>query len=376
MQPNYSNQSTPSQPKRTNPAENPFKNDYNLHFIESGERPQNFIRDTLAEERFQDYPKLNELIKLKDQLIQKKTHPPIYIKSDLKTFDLRSIGKFDVILVDPPWEEYARRMAQYGIYNENPWSYEEIADLNIDDLADTPSFVFLWVGSENLDTGRALFRKWGFKRIEDIVWLKTNKQWSKESKLSAKNKNRNNGNTLLQCVKEHCLVGLKGDVKRASDSYFIHANIDTDIIVDEEQEFGSTAKPKEIYEIIERFCLGRRRIELFGGSENIRKGWLTIGNALPGTKFNLDEYESWINNDRFIGTTAEIENLRPKSPKSNNNMREDTRSPMGNGYHMNQSPNMKNMSASPGMNMDGQGYQGSGYKYSGVNQSPGSMKYE
>lgn len=62
---------------------------------------------------------------------------------------------------------------------------------------------------------------------------------------------------MLQRVKEHCLVGLKGDVRRASDSHFIHANIDTDVIVDEEPtEFGSTKKPLEIYHIIERFCLG------------------------------------------------------------------------------------------------------------------------
>ena len=64
---------------------------------------------------------------------------------------------------------------------------------------------------------------------------------------------------MLQRVKEHCLVGLRGDLKRASDSYFIHANIDTDVIVDEEPPLGSTKKPVEIYEIIERFCLGRKR---------------------------------------------------------------------------------------------------------------------
>jgi mRNA (2'-O-methyladenosine-N6-)-methyltransferase len=41
------------------------KNDYCLHFVETGERPQNFIRDYDEEKRFLDYPKLNELIKLK-----------------------------------------------------------------------------------------------------------------------------------------------------------------------------------------------------------------------------------------------------------------------------------------------------------------------
>jgi len=173
----------------------------------------------------------------------------------------------------------------------------------------------------------------------------------------------------LQCVKEHCLVGLKGDFKRASDSYFIHANIDTDIIVDEEPPFGATQKPKEIYEIIERFCLGRKRIELFGGPENIRRGWLTIGNTLPGTKFNLEEYESWIKNERYVGTTSEIESLRPKSPKNSNREDSSRMSPISN-YHPSPSPNMK--MTSPGMNNESQ-YSGGAYKYTNINQSPSSI---
>jgi mRNA (2'-O-methyladenosine-N6-)-methyltransferase len=40
---------------------------------------------------------------------------------------------------------------------------------------------------------------------------------------------------------------------------------------------GSTKKPEELYEIIERFCLGRKKLELFGEIHNIREGWLTIG---------------------------------------------------------------------------------------------------
>ena len=58
---------------------------------------------------------------------------------------------------------------------------------------------------------------------------------------------------------------------------FVHANIDTDVIVDEEAPLGSTKKPEEIYSLIERFCLGRRKLELFGEIHNIRPGWLTLG---------------------------------------------------------------------------------------------------
>jgi len=133
-------------------------------------------------------------------------------------------------------------------------------------------------------------------------------------------------NSILQRVKEHCLVGLRGDVKRASDSHFIHANIDTDVIVEEEPPLGTFKKPNEIYDIIERFCLGRKKIELFGEINNIRPGWLTIGKTIPETSFNLQEYNSWFEGEeqypaiqsykggRYIGTSPEIEVLRPKSP--------------------------------------------------------------
>ena len=97
--------------------------------------------------------------------------------------------------------------------------------IKIDEIADTPSFIFLWVGSEHLDDGRELFKKWGFKRCEDIVWIKTNKE-------IRKGPSQSDGGILVR-VKEHCLVGFKGEAKRASDHTFIHPNIDIDVVVTE-----------------------------------------------------------------------------------------------------------------------------------------------
>lgn len=55
--------------------------------------------------RFEEYPKLRELIKLKDELISDTATPPMFLKSDLKGFDLKNLGvKFDVILIEPPLE--------------------------------------------------------------------------------------------------------------------------------------------------------------------------------------------------------------------------------------------------------------------------------
>lgn len=58
------------------------------------------------------------------------------------------------------------------------WTYEEIASLKIEEIAANPSFIWIWVGdSEGLDRGRQLLTKWGYRRCEDIVWIKTNRSW-------------------------------------------------------------------------------------------------------------------------------------------------------------------------------------------------------
>ena len=58
---------------------------------------------------------------------------------------------------------------------------------------------------------------------------------------------------------EHCLMGIKGTVRRSVDGDFIHANVDIDLIIAEDPGYGSLEKAKEIFHIIEHFCLGRRR---------------------------------------------------------------------------------------------------------------------
>ena len=67
-------------------------------------------RDIDIAERFSEYPKLKELVERKNELVAKRATPAMYLKTDLKTFDLSSLDmKFDVILIDPPWAEYKRR---------------------------------------------------------------------------------------------------------------------------------------------------------------------------------------------------------------------------------------------------------------------------
>ena len=69
-------------------------------------------------------------------MLKIRNHPPMYHKADLKKFDITSLGKFDVILIDPPWEEYFNRVQGLPIMGSIdkllPWSFDEIGNLPID----------------------------------------------------------------------------------------------------------------------------------------------------------------------------------------------------------------------------------------------------
>ncbi|KAL5018221.1 hypothetical protein ScPMuIL_003943 [Solemya velum] len=284
-------------------------NDYCQNHVDTGERPQNFIRDVGLANRFEEYPKLRELIRLKDELISHTNAPPMYLKCDLRQFDLSELdSKFDVILIEPPLEEYQRtRGAVYDTY----WSWDEIERLSIPSVAAQRSFLWIWCGNaEGLERGRQCLKTWGFRRCEDICWIMTN------IKNPGHTKNLE-PNSIFQRTKEHCLMGIKGTVKRSTDGDFIHANVDIDLIIDDEPQYGTKDKPIEMFHIVEHFCLGRRRLHLFGRDSTIRPGWLSLGTELSSSNYDHEVYSGFFNKEPGIvtGCTEEIERLRPKSPQ-------------------------------------------------------------
>lgn len=114
-------------------------------------------------------------------------------------------------------------------------------------------------------------------------------------------------------------MGIKGTVRRSQDSNFIHTNIDIDLIITEEPDYGVPDKPQDIFRIIERFCLGRRRLYLFGRDSTVRPGWLTVGPDLTLTSnFDPVVYKSYFAggdpSTHLIGSNERIETLRPKTP--------------------------------------------------------------
>ncbi|KAJ3505731.1 hypothetical protein NMY22_g17480 [Coprinellus aureogranulatus] len=280
--------------------------------------------ETIRNDYSQRYPKQQRLLKLKKESVNNNSLPPTYLPySQLSTLNPT---KFDVILIDPPYS--------------SSFTWDNLQELPVPSLAADPSFVFLWVGSgagEGLERGREILAKWGYRRCEDVVWVKTNKT-----------KNHGPGTdppttSLLTRTKEHCLMGIRGTVRRSTDGHFVHCNVDTDVIIWEGDAADPTRKPPEMYTLIENFCLGMRRLELFGRPSSLRRGWVTVLSPgqessellharsdgtldVPGNEggegsiWNRETWEEGIKElsdgkpQPVVPMTQEIDMLRPKSP--------------------------------------------------------------
>ncbi|WFD21652.1 mRNA (2'-O-methyladenosine-N(6)-)-methyltransferase [Malassezia equina] len=261
------------------------RNDYSAFFVDSGLEvpPGAWIQNPGMMTRFAEHPKLRHLLDLKAQLVDAAAIPPTYLRADLRAWlpaptppnlGVLETLRYDVILVDPPLASYAWAAPHEA---HACWTWDEIGALPVPQLASRDSFVFLWVGDgahDGLERGREVLHRWGYRRCEDIVWVQSTPQSARIAPSDT---------PLLAPSVQHCLMGIRGTVVRSSDAFFVHCNIDTDVIVwpgEPTQPGGPISpvpKPPELYEVIERFCLGTRRLELFGTNRNIRRGWLTIG---------------------------------------------------------------------------------------------------
>ena len=71
----------------------------------------------------------------------------------------------------------------------------------------------------------------------------------------------------------------------------------------------TSRKPDEIYELIERMKPGGRKLELFARPHNRRKGWVSLGNQLPGIYFveqdMIDRFNEAFPNEKLTKETME-----------------------------------------------------------------------
>ncbi|NXL95574.1 MTA70 methyltransferase, partial [Alectura lathami] len=116
--------------------------------------------------------------------------PNQWICCDIRYLDVSILGKFAVVMADPPWDIHME--LPYGTLTD-----DEMRRLNIPVLQDE-GFLFLWVTGRAMELGRECLNLWGYERVDEIIWVKTN-QLQRIIRTGRTGHWLNHG-------KEHCLV--------------------------------------------------------------------------------------------------------------------------------------------------------------------------
>jgi len=179
-------------------------------------------------------------------------------------------NKYQIIYADPPWSYNDKRENPgknnpngMGAGNQYPtMSIHEICGLEVEQIAEKDSVLFMWVTMPLLQEGLDVIKAWGFKyKTCGFVWVKTTDNGKYRSGIG----NYTNSNAEL------CLIGTKGkglerinkDIKQ-----IISSKITT-----------HSAKPHEVYTRIEQLYGNVSKIELF--SRHKREGWDVFGFDAP-----------------------------------------------------------------------------------------------
>lgn len=202
-------------------------------------------------------------------IVQNTPEDCIPICADVRSYNFQSLidsqlqvkqKLFDVIMMDPPWQLSGATPTR-GV----TISYEALSDQLIKALPVTKlqkeGLLFLWTINAKYRVSLQLMDDWGYKYVDEIVWVKK----------TCNNKIAKSHGYWLQHAKETCLVGVKGDLE-------IEEKMIPDVIFSLRR--GQSQKPEEIYQMIEEIVPHGCYLEIFGRRNNLRNGWITIGNEL------------------------------------------------------------------------------------------------
>jgi len=174
--------------------------------------------------------------------------------------------QFDVIMMDPPWQLATANPTRGVALGYSQLCDNDIANLPIPQLQKN-GFLFVWVINAKYKWTLDQFEKWGYKLVDEIVWVKmtVNRRMAKSH------------GYYLQHAKEVCLVGKRGD----SPPGTALGGVGSDVIFSERR--GQSQKPEEIYELIEQLVPNGRYLEIFARKNNLRDFWVSVGNEVTGT---------------------------------------------------------------------------------------------
>ncbi len=208
-----------------------------------------------------------------------------FINCDIRTFPMKTLGKFPVIMADPPWDIHME--LPYGTMSD-----DEMRRMDVQSLQDD-GVIFLWVTGRAMELGRECLTIWGYTFVQELLWVKINQ-------IQRVIRTGRTGHWLNHS-KEHCLIGIKGKPR-------INRNIDCDVVCAEVRE--TSRKPDEMYDLLERLAPGTRKLELFGRPHNVHKGWTTLGNQLGRSQVT----EPWLREHLLREGVFREKDLAPLPP--------------------------------------------------------------
>eukprot|EP00924_Labyrinthula_sp_SR-Ha-C_P008562 snap_masked-scaffold_32-processed-gene-3.24-mRNA-1 protein AED:1.00 eAED:1.00 QI:0/-1/0/0/-1/1/1/0/329 len=171
---------------------------------------------------------------------------------------------YDVIVVGPPWHTFSADPVRGPAVNYNIMKDFDIINLNLQRVMNN-TMIFVWVIRGKEHVVEQLFETNGVKKLGRLVWIKTNGKDKIVSTL---------GNVTMKCTEE-CIIGVYNSFPRT----LIQRNFGKEVFYGKRS--GNAQKPTEFYELIEsNFESDATKLELFGRKNNLRNGWLVVGDEL------------------------------------------------------------------------------------------------
>ena len=164
--------------------------------------------------------------------------------------------------MDPPWQLSSSNPTRGVAIAYDTLTDAQIQKMPIQCLQDN-GFLFIWTINAKFSLCFSLMSSWGYTFCDEICWVKQ----------SVNGKIAKGHGFYLQHSKETCLVGVKGNPWGKAKKGILE-----DCIFSRRR--GQSQKPNEIYDLIEALVPNGYYAEIFGRRNNLKNGWVTIGNEL------------------------------------------------------------------------------------------------
>ncbi|AOW02999.1 hypothetical protein B0I72DRAFT_138020 [Yarrowia lipolytica] len=304
-----------------------FGNDYSDVFLHTQHTlPQSHVQN--AAKPLEGYPRLQELHRLKAEQVALSAckrfgsrTPQPQIQPKLEEWVKQGL-EFDVVMVGGCPGDSNQCSLGNGVRLP---TRDELKGLPIGKLTPRPSIAFLWVPGSQVDMGRKVMESWGFRRSEDVVFFPSSMS-SVYYPPRAESLSESCPIPIVQASTWHCIMGLKGTVRRSEDVHLINCNVDTDVIVESPDHVIQGIVPQSIFQVIENFALMNRRLHIVPICQKqaekplpvmTRPGWVILSPDVLLNNFSPKEYNEEIAKvGKLVSITEEIDKLRPKSPKN------------------------------------------------------------